>query len=66
MTRPANSRTDRAYEDAMFDSLARKYRNWRAYNSTVTELSRLTPRELDDLGISRGEIPAVARRAVIG
>ena len=50
----------------MFTTLARKYRNWRAYNSTVTELSRLTPRELDDLGVSRGEIPAVARRAVIG
>ncbi|WP_186389024.1 MULTISPECIES: DUF1127 domain-containing protein [unclassified Stappia] len=50
----------------MFTTLARKYRNWRAYHSTVTELSRLTPRELDDLGISRGEIPTVARRAVIG
>jgi uncharacterized protein YjiS (DUF1127 family) len=30
----------------------------------VTELGRLSNRELSDLGIVRSEIPAVARRAV--
>lgn len=40
-----------------------KYRNWRAYRRTVTELSALSNRELDDLGISRGDIPYIARRS---
>ncbi|SDU07341.1 DUF1127 domain-containing protein [Stappia sp. ES.058] len=47
----------------MFDSLARTYRNWRTYQNTVSELSRLTTRELDDLGIARADISQVARRA---
>lgn len=45
-------------------NLIRNYRNWRRYRSTVDELSRLSNRELNDLGISRGDIPYVARRAV--
>ena len=40
------------------------FRNWRTYRQTVSELSRLSNRELADLGINRGEIRAVARRAV--
>ena len=44
-------------------NLIRNYRNWRRYRDTVTELNRLTNRELQDLGISRGDIPFVARRA---
>jgi uncharacterized protein YjiS (DUF1127 family) len=47
----------------MFDTLTRKYRSWRSYQATVSELSRLTTRELDDLGIGRGDIHFVARRA---
>ncbi|HBZ97677.1 MAG: DUF1127 domain-containing protein [Stappia sp.] len=47
----------------MFDTLTRKYRNWRSYHATVSELSRLTSRELSDLGIARGDIHFVARRA---
>lgn len=39
-----------------------KYRQWRNYRRTVTELNMLTSRELDDLGISRGDIPFVARK----
>jgi uncharacterized protein YjiS (DUF1127 family) len=45
-------------------NLIRNYRNWRRYRETVSELSRLTNRELTDLGITRGEIAAVARRAI--
>lgn len=45
-------------------NLIRNYRNWRRYRDTVNELSRLSNRELDDLGISRGEIPYVARKSV--
>ena len=35
-------------------NLIRNYRNWRRYRDTVNELSRLSNRELTDLGISRG------------
>ena len=45
-------------------NLIRNYRNWRRYRDTVNELSRLSNRELNDLGISRGDIHFVARRAV--
>jgi uncharacterized protein YjiS (DUF1127 family) len=36
------------------------YRQWRRYNQSLRELSRLGDRELADLGISRGDIPRVA------
>ncbi|GGC55888.1 DUF1127 domain-containing protein [Chelatococcus reniformis] len=39
-----------------------KIRNWRRYRETVNELSRLTDRELEDLGIARWDIPFVAKR----
>ena len=45
-------------------NLIRNYRNWRRYRETVSELSRLSNRELTDLGITRGEIAFVARRAI--
>ena len=44
-------------------NLIRNYRNWRRYRDTVNELSRLSNRELNDLGISRAEIVTVAQRA---
>lgn len=37
------------------------FRKWRNYRRTVAELNALSNRELDDLGISRGDIPFVAR-----
>ncbi|MEM8649472.1 MAG: DUF1127 domain-containing protein [Pseudomonadota bacterium] len=37
------------------------FRKWRNYRRTVSELSALSNRELDDLGISRGDIRSVAR-----
>lgn len=52
----------KTYETKM--NLIRNYRNWRRYRDTVNELSRLTNRELSDLGISRAEIHAVAQRAL--
>jgi uncharacterized protein YjiS (DUF1127 family) len=45
-------------------NLIRNYRNWRRYRETVSELNRLSNRELNDLGISRSDIPSVARRAI--
>ncbi|MFD1745390.1 DUF1127 domain-containing protein [Rhizobium helianthi] len=44
-------------------NLTRTFNNWRKYRQTVDELNRMSSRELADLGISRGEIRAVARRA---
>jgi uncharacterized protein YjiS (DUF1127 family) len=43
-------------------NLVRNYRNWRRYRDTVNELSRLSNRELNDLGINRGDIQTVAAR----
>ncbi len=40
------------------------FRNWRRYRNTVNELSRLSTHELNDLGISRYDIQAVARKAL--
>lgn len=45
-------------------NLIRNYRNWRLYRETVTELNRLSNRELSDLGIARARIREVARKAV--
>lgn len=39
-------------------------RRWQRYNRTVTELSHLTNRELADLGMTRSDIPRVAREAI--
>lgn len=47
----------------MLDTLVTRYRTWRRYRSTYEELMKLSSRELDDLGITRSEIPGIARRA---
>ena len=47
----------------MIDTVVRKYSSWVKYRRTVDELSRLSTRELNDLGIGRGDIKFVARRA---
>lgn len=45
-------------------NLIRNYRNWRRYRETVSELSRLSNRELADLGINRSDIYTVARKSI--
>lgn len=47
-------------------NVARTFNNWRKYRQTVTELGRMSNRELHDLGIDRPSIHAVARAAVAG
>lgn len=47
----------------MFETLKSRYSSWRRYANTVNELERLSSRELEDLGIARGDIPKVARQA---
>ncbi len=45
-------------------SIFNNIRDWNRVRQTRNELYSLSNRELDDLGISRGDIPFVARRAV--
>jgi uncharacterized protein YjiS (DUF1127 family) len=45
-------------------SIAEKLSAWRRYRVSLRELSRLSDRELADLGIGRGDIERVARQAV--
>lgn len=44
-------------------SIFGKLKTWRNYRQTVNELSALSARELNDLGISRADIRSVAKRA---
>ena len=39
-------------------------RTWNRIRQTRNELNSLSNRELDDLGITRGDIPFIAKRAV--
>jgi len=41
-------------------------RTWNRVRQTRNELNNLSARELDDLGISRGDIPFIAKRAARG
>ncbi|MBD8689286.1 MULTISPECIES: DUF1127 domain-containing protein [Rhizobium/Agrobacterium group] len=45
-------------------NITRSLNNWRKYRQTVTELGRMSDRELNDLGIGRSDIRRVARTAV--
>jgi uncharacterized protein YjiS (DUF1127 family) len=45
-------------------NVARSFNNWRKYRQTVTELGRMSARELQDLGINRADIHSVARASV--
>lgn len=50
-------------EEYMLAALTRFFREYRCYNRSLTELSRLGDRELADIGISRSDIPRVAWNA---
>jgi uncharacterized protein YjiS (DUF1127 family) len=44
-------------------NIARSYQNWRNYRNAVAELSMLSNRELDDMGVARANIREIARKA---
>ena len=43
------------------DRIARAYRIWRKYRDSYNELNRLSDRDLWDIGVSRGDIAALAK-----
>ncbi|SMC70658.1 DUF1127 domain-containing protein [Rhizobium sp. RU36D] len=45
-------------------NVARSFNNWLKYRQTVSELGRMSSRELQDLGINKADIHRVARAAV--
>ena len=51
---------------ATFRSLAQRVATYRIYRKTVNELSALSTRELNDLGISRSMIKSTALEAAYG
>ena len=42
------------------NQVAHLFRAWRRYNVSVRELSRLSDRELADIGLNRSEISSIA------
>ncbi|MDO9413727.1 MAG: DUF1127 domain-containing protein [Pseudolabrys sp.] len=47
----------------MLTTLIRFVQQWKHYNRSLNELSRLGDRELADIGINRSDIPSVAWQA---
>ena len=45
----------------IFDSFNNNYRRWREHRRTVAALSRLSSRELDDIGLAPYQIEDAAR-----
>jgi len=55
--------TSKAQGKGIIMNVARSFNNWRKYRQTVSELGRMSNRELHDLGINRADIETVARAA---
>ncbi len=49
----------------MIKTIATKVAAWRRYRESVRELSRLSDRELADLGIGRADIETVVRQSTL-
>jgi uncharacterized protein YjiS (DUF1127 family) len=47
----------------MFETLKARYTAWNRYNRTVSALSALSNRELEDIGFAPWDIKSVARKA---
>lgn len=45
----------------LLKNFLQKIRNFRQYRQSLNELSKLTDRELNDIGIGRGDIHRVAK-----
>lgn len=49
----------------MFDFVKTRLSRWKRYNRTVAELEALSNRDLADLGLTRHDIPRIARQSVL-
>lgn len=49
---------------SFFKKLINDYQSAKAFHATVKELRRLTDKELNDIGINRGDIYSIARMDV--
>lgn len=47
---------------AAVEKLIHRWQRWRAMRQTITALSGLEGHVLEDIGITRGDIPSVAKR----
>ena len=65
MNFPSATKTQGA-TGGFFAAIAKAFADYRLYTRTVAELNTLSPRELQDLGLSRFVIRDVAREAVYG
>jgi uncharacterized protein YjiS (DUF1127 family) len=52
------------YEMSPLKTISEKLNTWRRYREAVRELSQLSDRELNDIGIRRGDIEDIVRRSV--
>jgi uncharacterized protein YjiS (DUF1127 family) len=52
------------YTMSPLKTISEKLAAWRRYRDAVRELSQLSNRELDDIGIRRGDIEFIVRRSV--
>ena len=43
------------------ERINKAYRTWRKYSKAYNELARLSDRDLDDIGVRRGDISGIAR-----
>jgi uncharacterized protein YjiS (DUF1127 family) len=46
-------------------NVARTFTNWVKFRQTVSELSRMSSRELNDIGIDRADIRRIARGSAL-
>ena len=46
-------------------NVARTFTNWVKFRQTVSELGRMSSRELQDIGIARADIRRIARGSVL-
>ncbi len=49
----------------MICTVVRQFRTWKQYRTTYNALSRMNDRELDDIGVSRGDLAEIARNTYV-
>jgi uncharacterized protein YjiS (DUF1127 family) len=52
---------ERSLKVASFRTIYQKLADWRRYRETVRELSQLSDRKLDDIGVGRDDIEHIVR-----